>query len=364
MKSVAYFITPHGFGHATRACAVMAALQKRWPDLRCEIFTQVPRWLFAESLDGSFGYHEVTTDVGLAQHNALNIDLDGTLVHLDDLIPFSSGLIDALCRQVNAAGCEWIFCDIAALGVAVARAAGLPSVVVENFTWDWIYGGYVDLAPALQTFIDYLAQQFASADVHIQTEPVCRVGPAWWPVDHTVGPVARLQRTPSAQIRQHLDVPEQAQMVLVTMGGMQWTHNGLEQLGDLLPVHFVVTGGVAPESLPANVRLLAQESGFYHPDLVAASDAVVGKIGYSTLAEVYHAGVAYGYVPRERFRESDVLAEFVQTRMSGLSIPEERFLDGSWVECIPALLALPQRQSETMNGAMQIIEFIETLNPR
>lgn len=364
MRSVAYFITPHGFGHATRACAVMAALQRRWPDLQCEIFTQIPRWIFAESLDGSFGYHALRTDVGLIQRDALNVDLDATLVHLEDLIPFAPALIDDLCRQVNAAGCEWIFCDIAPLGIAVAQAAGLPSLVVENFTWDWIYGGYVDLAPALQPFIDILAEQFAGADVHIQTEPVCRVGPEWWPVDRTVGPMARAPRTPPAQVRQALGVPGEAQMVLVTMGGMQWVHTGLGRLGDLSPVHFVIPGGTVSEALPPNVHLLAQQSGFYHPDLVAASNAVVGKIGYSTLAEIYHAGIAYGYIPRQRFPESAVLAKFVQTQMSGLSIAEESFVDGSWIECIPTLLALPRGGNEPVDGSMQIVEFVEMLNSR
>ena len=65
------------------------------------------------------------------------------------------------------------------------------------------------------------------------------------------------------------------------------------------------------------MHLLSSRSGIFHPDIVAASDGVVGKIGYSTLAEVYAAGVPYGFVPRPRFRESDVLSAFVQEQMSG-----------------------------------------------
>lgn len=100
---------------------------------------------------------------------------------------------------------------------------------------------------------------------------------------------------------------------------------------------------MASHQLSGAVRLLPHQSDFYHPDLVAASDAVVGKIGYSTLAEVALAGVRYGYVPRPEFRESDVLAAYVAAAMSGMPISQDALIDGSWVERIPQLLSLPRR---------------------
>lgn len=42
-------ITAHGFGHATRAAAVMEALGRRLP-VDCTIVTAAPAQLFAESL--------------------------------------------------------------------------------------------------------------------------------------------------------------------------------------------------------------------------------------------------------------------------------------------------------------------------
>jgi hypothetical protein len=39
---IAYFISPHGFGHASRAAAVMEALYKIESSIRFEIFTTTP----------------------------------------------------------------------------------------------------------------------------------------------------------------------------------------------------------------------------------------------------------------------------------------------------------------------------------
>lgn len=357
MKSIAYFVTPHGFGHATRACAVMAALMKRWPELRPEIFTQVPQWLFSQSLTGDFGYHALTTDVGLAQKDALTVDLAATRTLLDQLLPFDPVWVEALAGQVTELGCELLFCDIAPLGIAVARAAGIPSVVVENFTWDWIYAGYVEQAEWLQSYIDYLAAQFAAADYHIQTQPIPSVQKENGCVDRVVAPVSRPPRTPAAQIREQLEVPSNASLVLVTMGGMDWQHTGLARLGQDPSVHYLFTGSQTQFDLPANVHMLGQNSAFYHPDLVAASDAVVGKIGYSTLAEVYHAGIPFGYIPRPHFRESAVLAEFVATQMQGFAIAEAEFSDGDWLSALPRLLSLPRRSTPVPNGADEIATF-------
>ena len=144
-RRIAWFVTPHGFGHAARACAVIEALGERMP-LALELFTTVPEWFFAASLKAPFGYHAVRCDIGLAQRDAMDEDLDATVRELDAFLPWPAALVDGLAEAVRARDCEAVICDVAPLGIAVARAAGVPAALVENFTWDWIYESYVDEA--------------------------------------------------------------------------------------------------------------------------------------------------------------------------------------------------------------------------
>lgn len=72
---MAYFISPHGFGHAARAAAVIGALQELHPAFRFEIFTTVPYWFFEDSLACHLGYHSLGTDVGLGQKTPLGLTL-------------------------------------------------------------------------------------------------------------------------------------------------------------------------------------------------------------------------------------------------------------------------------------------------
>jgi len=352
--SIAYFISPHGFGHAARACAVMAALQNIEPSIHFEIFTKVPRWFFERSVDGSFSYHDLLTDVGVVQQDSLTEDLPKTIRQLEMMKDFIADQTQHLADEVNQLGCKMVICDISPMGLAVAQKASIPSVLVENFTWDWIYEGYVPHEPQFQHFITYLQEMFASATYHIQTKPIC----LHVDVDLITMPVSRKSCVSARKIRQELGLPDQARMVLVTMGGVHLEYTFLTQLERMPNVHFVVPGVSQHWERRGNLVLLPSHSEFYHPDLVNACDVIVGKVGYSTLSEAYRAGIPFGYVARSKFRESEPLMAFIDAEMSSLHITETEFLTGDWLLSLPDLLAMPRIRHDGPNGADQVAEFI------
>jgi len=352
---IAYFVSPHGFGHAARSTAVMAALQRRMPGVAFELFTRVPEWFFADSHLEGLTYHDCLTDIGLVQTSPLHEDLDETVRRLAEFLPFNSARLDALAGCVAQQDCELVLCDISPLGIAVAQRAGLPAVLIENFTWDWIYAGYTRQNGQMKGIIDYLAAIFTRADYRIQTEPVCEVVPADL---HTV-PVSRAGRTPRPAVRRALGIPDAAKAILVTMGGIPPSAStALAALTRRPDVYFVLPGGAAQVERRDNLVLLPHHSDFYHPDLIEASDAVIGKVGYSTIAEVYHAGVPFGYLTRQNFRESGPLSAYIQSQMAGFEIGEADFLSGDWLARLDELLALPRLERAPINGADQIAAFV------
>ncbi len=351
---IAYFVSPHGFGHAARASAVMSALYSVEPALHFDIFTTIPRWFFSDSVTGSFGYHPTFTDIGLVQKTSLEENLPETIRRLNEFLPFSASHVDELAERIKRLGCRLVLCDIAPLGIAVAKAADIPSVLIENFTWDWIYRPFARRAVELRHTISYLRTVFHSADVHIQTEPVCRPQRA----DFVAAPTSRKPRTSRRRIRQQLGIPSRARTVLITMGGVPERHGFLERLSSLAPVYFIVPGASRSGQKRGNVVLLPHRSDFFHPDLMNASDAVIGKSGYSTVAEAFHAGLPFGYVSRAIFPESAVMARFIQTRMHGLEISGVRFQQGDWLDTVPQLLSFPRQDHDDSNGADEISQFL------
>jgi hypothetical protein len=354
---IAYFISPHGFGHATRAAAIMAALQERDAAIQFDIFTQAPEWLFRDSLPGGFDYHDVLTDLGMVQHSALEADLDATIRRLDTFLPFDQALIQALAQQIRTLGCCLVMCDIAPMGIVVAEAAGVPSILVENFTWDWIYQPHAEAYRGMRPHIRYLQDRFSAANYCIQTEPICAVRPAAL----TTAPVYRTATAHAAATRSRLGVSSDAQVVMLTMGGIPGQYPFVQQLMAYPDLVFVIPGGAAERQQQGNVILLPHRSEFFHPDLVYAADAVVGKVGYSTVSEVYAAGIPFGYILREDFREAPALAAYIEQHMPGFKIDQERFHNGQWLTCLPQLLALPRTTRHGPNGADQVAQFVVSL---
>jgi len=355
-REIGYCITPHGFGHAARAAAVMEAVAAR-TEVLFHVVTEVPEWFFQQSLSAPFVYHRLPTDVGLVQQSAFQEDLEATLAALAALYPLGQQLVDQVSERLSS--CSLVVCDIAPLGIEVAKNSGALSVLVENFTWDWIYAGYAEQHPGLRPFIDYLETLFSEADYHVQTAPICRPAAC----DCQTAPVARKPRTSREDIRRQLQIGGDERMILVTMGGISGEDVGLQPLRRAREWVFVLPGYADTLVVDGNLRLLAANSGIYHPDLIHASDAVIGKVGYSTLAEVWRAGVPYGYVCRTDFRESGPLAAFIRKNMAGLEIASSGLRTGEWLASLPELVRLGRSSPAMADGADQVADFLLGLPP-
>ncbi len=359
LKRIAYFVSPHGFGHAARAAAVMESLSELDAAVRFEIFTTVPSWFFQDSVSAPFNYHRLVTDIGLAQKNAFQADLEDTLRALDGFFPPAPSLIAEIAETISALNCVLIICEIAPMGILVAKEARIPSILVENFTWDWIYQQYVISDNRIRRHIDYLQPIFNAVDYHIQTEPVCSRNSA----DLVTTPVSRKIKTTGAEIRMRLGLPANGKMVLITTGGIPQGYGFLETLKKFREITFVMPGAGPRLEMVDNLIILPHRSDYYHPDLANAANAVIGKVGYSTLSEIYHGGVPFGYVARSNFRESEPMVEFIQKQMPGIALSESEFNTGSWTAKLADLLDLAPVKRDIANGAEHISRFIEDLLP-
>ncbi|MFX1450261.1 MAG: hypothetical protein ACFFCM_05440, partial [Promethearchaeota archaeon] len=79
MKNIAYYITTHGLGHATRSIAIIRELSK---DLKLKIFvcSKLPQ----NYLDGCFKsenikFHEAETLFGVRYKELLHVDLEESI---------------------------------------------------------------------------------------------------------------------------------------------------------------------------------------------------------------------------------------------------------------------------------------------
>jgi len=329
----------------------MEALHRR-AGARFELFASTPRWFFDESVAGLYRHHRVVTDVGFFQTSALAFDAAETVRAVRAMVPFHENLVAGLALEVRRSECSAVLCDIAPLGVAVAERAGLPSVLVENFTWPWLYEPLLAASPELAPLAVELDAWVARATLHLLAEPYCHADPR---AHGAVLPVSRPARLSREQARAELGLAPGERVVVVTMGGYAEDMPFLDRLATMHDVTFVVTGCPRTE-VRGNLRLFDNETRLYMPHVVRAADAVVAKLGYSTVAEVWREGRALAYVTRADFRETAPLRDWVAARLPGFEIPGPEFGAGAWLDRLDELLDAPRPPAQPLGGADQVVD--------
>ena len=351
--TVLYFVTPHGFGHAARSAAVIESLGRRDPEIEIEIVTTVPGWFFGQSLSKPCRVRPVVTDVGLIQIDPMREDLPATVTALRRFWAGLERQANGLIQSYSAMPPRLVVSDISPLGLEVGRQLAVPSILVENFPWDWIYDAYLEEEPGLEPFSERYRERAASADARIQCEPACRVVPG----SRTVPTVSRSPKMSRDEARRALGLAadDRRPIVLLTMGGLGWGRQVPAAVDGCI---IVSLGGADELSSNGDVIRLPDRSPVYPPDLIQMADAVIGKLGYSTVAECHRAGSRLGFICRPGFPESPILERFVRRQVPSLEITAEALAGDRWPATVDRLLALPPGAPKRENGADGVADLL------
>ena len=339
--------------------AVLDALHARRPDLAVDVFTGVPASFLDSSLGAPHRRILSDTDVGMVQRGPFQADLDATAAAVTAFLDGLDTAADAAAARMREAGCAVALCDISPLGIVAAARAGIPAVLIENFRWDWIYAEVEDGPALLREAGLRLAEIYRSAALHLQVEPACDRVPG---ARRIALPVARAARRSREAARAALGIGTHEPMVLVTTGGVTGEQRFVDALHARPDIRFVVTG--APRSgTEHNVTRIAHHDPLYLPDVIRASDGVVAKLGYSTLAEVWREGRPFLRIPRSQWPEGPILSAWAAVHMPGFALDEQSFESGGWVDRIDELLALPSHPAHEHAGQDEIAERVAQLLP-
>jgi L-arabinokinase len=373
-RSVVFYISGHGFGHASRDIEIMNALGARDPSIRLVVCTSAPRWLFDLTARTPYAFRAVDADTGIVQRDSLNHDIAATLGRAaafyrdgDRRVEEEAAFLSSLAQRTAGGPCRTVVLgDIPPLAFAAADRAGLPSYATGNFTWDWIYEGYEETEVVAPGIVETMRGAYARAcaawrlPMHGGFES-CRTV-----VD--VPFVARRSRRQRDETRRALGLPLDRPLVLTSFGGYGLNGLPLERVDCLDGYGVVVTETSARDVAAAapshpNVFTLQENEiygqGLRYEDLVKAVDVVLTKPGYGIIAECLANDTALVYTSRGRFREYDVLVRAMPDLVRCRFIPQDDLFGGRWGSAIDAVLAQPPPPSPPpVDGAEAIAERI------
>ena len=352
---IVIYISGHGFGHAARVTQVVNALARLEPAVSIVIRASVPEWFLRTSLQPPAAIAPCETDTGVVQHDGLSIDEDETARRAAAFYDGFAAHVERERQFLVDRGAAIVVGDIPPLAFATAHAAGVPSIAISNFTWDWIYAGLPEfdrLAPGVRRRITD-ANALATVGLRLPFHG----GFESMPHIEDVPLVARHAAVSRNETRRRLGLPQSRPTVLATFGG----HRGaipLDRAADNGSFLLVATDFEVDHSAPVhpNLRVVTANeltrAGLSYTDLLAACDVVVTKLGYGIVSECIANSVALLYSPRGRFVEQEVFIREMPAVLRCRMIGQDDLRKGRWTESVEALLAQPQPAgSMPTNGA-------------
>ena len=361
---IAFYISGHGFGHASRVLEVISAVAAAAPSTTIIVRTNAAKWLFDVTLPTAIEYHDVVCDVGVLQTDSLHLDIPGTFREASRFYAGLDGLAEDEARFLRQRRVDLVVADMPPLAFVAAAKAGIPSIAMGNFTWDWIYSGYPEGIAGTPELVPAIRRAHGLASLVLRL-------PMWGGFEGFTCPVVDLpfvarhsSRDPS-EVRAMIDVPDGERMVLASFGGLGIAGLNLEPLAHAEGYCVVTTRhalGLAG-SLPGRVVLLddadVYAAGLRYQDLVRAADVVVTKPGYGILAECLANDTAVLYTSRGHFVEYDVMVAAMPSFLRCRFIDHDDLYSGRWQPHLDGLLAQPAPPTRpATNGADEAARHI------
>lgn len=355
---VVFYISAHGFGHASRDIEVINEIGRRRPDARIVVRASVPAWFVEASVRVRIELEPLETDTGIVQIDSLRLDEDETARKAAQFYADFDARAEAEAALLRELEPSVVVGDIPPLAFAAAGRAGVRSVALGNFSWDWIYEGYPQFESLAPGVIATINAAYSSATRALRL-PLHGGFDAMRGVTEDIPLIARRSALGREGARRALGLTPEEAVVLASFGGYGL---GLDvaAIANANPFTLIVTGHESREEAGSNSggRLLRLTSpdllarGLRYEDLVAASDVVVSKPGYGIVSECIANGAALVYTSRGRFREHDLFVEEMPKVMRCRYLSREDLRSGRWNDAVDAVLAQAQPpQHLATNGA-------------
>jgi hypothetical protein len=340
-------ITSHGFGHAVRAASVAAAVQQICPDILLVLATTAPRWLLESYISGDFIHRPRAFDVGVIQADSLKMDKAATLATMQQIRAQQQSIIASEVNFIRTNRVRLVLGDIPPLAVLIARAADIPSWMMGNFGWDFIYRDWGAEFREIADWISECYQQCHRLFRLPMNEPMSA-----FPHITDVGLTGGTPHYSATQLRTDFNLktaPEKT--VLLSFGGLGLDQIPYDRLQSFPDWQFISFDAHSPDLS----NLLKITDRHYRPvDFMPLCGRVISKPGYSTFAEAMRLGVPIVSLTREDFAESPLLLTGIQNHAYHQILTPVEFFHSPW-EFLNRPLTPPRHDISLATDGTQLI---------
>jgi len=340
MKKILYYISDHGYGHATRSIALINELKRRKNEIVIRNTNSVN---FLKKSIPDLKIIEGTTDVGpTVKNDGLSIDLVESKKRIGEWVESFEETVKGEEIKVKQENPDLIISDISAMPFVLASKLKIPSIAISNFSW---YDTY-DFLTNYQSKI--LFEAYGKADLAIQL-------PFGTSMEHfkkkiKVGVICRKVEKNPHEILKKLGIEKKSVILL----GMGKTNNELT-FSSSSEIKIISIGGKINDK-----NILDYNDYINGHELVSISDLVICKIGYGIISECVTNGIPFIYTTDENRTELKHIGEELKTRGLGIKMTEEEInkliIDSKFINSLVKPRKIPIQNTKV---AEIIVDFLK-----
>ncbi len=321
--NLAFYISNHGFGHATRSCSLIEEFIKI--GITCHIITDRPDFIF-ENLNPQFAIHrKVAIDFGIKQDTWIHPNKEKTKSALVNLWDNKHQIIQDELEYMQKNQIDAIISDIPPLSFIIAREAGLPIIGISNFDWYFVYEEMLKDDPEITHILEEMKSAYEYGLCIYKLPFSHQTSCEGFSRIKNKGVLSRSGKSKREKIIQDFSIPENHKVCLITFGNANENPLNMDKLCN------------AP-----NLTVLARMESFHHDNfrylpidydfvsLVFSADIIIAKTGYSTLAEACQTGNLLVYTDRNGFPEDAALINGICSYPNSIHFPCDKVYDADW----------------------------------
>lgn len=319
MKVIVFVVSSFGLGHLTRQMGLIAQIIKQRGDIRIKLVCSEFQIKIAKTFDGLSGkveFFEMPFVPFMTMDDPYHVDVVSTIDSYQKSWDFETQMRDDTEWGRILFRADLIVNDIDSIHNPIAKKMGIPMVNISNFTWSDILKGMG---------ADKLANNYASwerlADVHLKLPFASECMGFDYPEDTGI-----LSREVDNKFVNNMKTfyPDKKFIFLNRIG------ESLEKNMDILVNKLKERNYVPilPNSYIANLKSPSQIVGYKETannthDMIAASDIMIGKTGYSSVAECFVGATYFIHWTREGSIEDDDLSKHITKNDFGTKISHQ-----------------------------------------
>ncbi len=358
MKTCVFFVSGHGFGHASREVEVINALAAGGRGPRVIVRSDVAADLLTRTVTVPYELRPGACDPGIVQSSSVSHDDEATV---RAALAFYSTFEDRIVRETAALAHDdvaLIVGDIPPLAFEVASRLRVPGVAIGNFSWTWIYEDNDLFMREGAQLVPRMREAYAKATLALEL-PFAG-GFDVFPNVRRVPLIARRPTRDRRSTRTHFGLPLDRRVALLSFGGYGLSALDLHRLDCLDTYTIAMTDRSAPDAPAREHAVVLSEdafrgTGFRYEDLVAAVDVVVTKPGYGIIAECIASGTAMLYTSRGDFREYDLLVSQFPDYVKSVFISQDDLFAGRWRASFEKLVAQPAPAKRMATDGAEVV---------